>query len=118
MRYAVWIISQDDSSHADLKVFESLTQADRWFHHAWMLMYQVPGDSIDAKVIHRLEKELKIDSIERVELHECSDGDAREVKKQVQAGQSKLLKWRDIDHPWGEILEELKRELSVEGDST
>lgn len=109
MRYAVRITTQDDDRR-DLKVFDELARAERRFNYARMLMHQVPGESIDARVLHRLENLLTVDSIERVELHECSTGENRDAAKQVEAGQSKLLKWIDIDHPWADIIEELKRE--------
>ena len=110
--YVVRIITQD--SVEDLKVFSNFPEADRrlraaWF---WLLKQERGGDPLwdpsrDPALIERIEDLLKLDSVERVELHECQAGDPREAANEVRNQRSMLLHWRDVEDPYGDLIADL-----------
>ena len=116
MTFTVCIVTQDGDEN--LKVFASPEEAERRFRAAWLLLredaeHPPPGECLNPEVVHRLRSFVQVESIERVEFHECQASAPRDAAQEVREGRSRLRHWRDFDEPLGEIIEELLADLDA-----
>lgn len=116
MPFIVRIIKDDEKE--DLKFFSAYRDAERHFNAAWVLMREEIGEPIadehsNSTLIGRLRNRLKVEFVERVELHECRSSDPSEAVAEVRNKESTIRHWRDTENILGDIIEDL--EITLEG---
>jgi hypothetical protein len=100
--FAVRIVTQDGDE--DLKVFDRLDKADRRFNQAWILLLE---DAVSPRMsperVRMIRRQLGMESVERVELHECRGSSPTDAAREVRGKRSSLRKFYDFDQPFGEL---------------
>lgn len=114
MPFIVRITTDEDAE--DLKFFTTFKDAERRFNSAWLLMREeldksIGNEHVDPYVVGRLRTILGITYIERIELHECKSTQPLEAVNEIRNNTSYLRHWRDYDHPYGDILEDLIKDI-------
>jgi hypothetical protein len=107
MSFVVRILTHDDG--VDFKVFSEHTKAQDWFNAAWILICAEAVDSpfaglTDPEKLRRVRDLIGIDSIERVELHECRPSIPSDAVAEVRNERSLVRAWRSIEEPYGDLI--------------